>query len=154
MLYGWFYQEILGYLHSLTRNRPQAEDLTQDTFLRAMAHAHQLSKMDKPACKAWLYRTAKNLFLDSVRRRKRETKFLTLTQTYQQDFSEFLVEQILSSLTKEDQQLFRMRYLEGFNASQVGERYGLPPATVRTRLARARQQLKAMIEYQEREPTP
>jgi RNA polymerase sigma-70 factor (ECF subfamily) len=153
MLYGWFYQEILRFLYSLTRNRPQAEDLTQDTFMRAMAHAHQLSAMEKPACKAWLYRTAKNLFLDSVRKQKREQELIAPTLTYQQDFSGLLVEQVLSGLTKEDQQLFRMRYLEGFNANQVAKRCGLPPATVRTRLARARQLLKSMMDNQEGEPT-
>ena len=36
MLYAWFYQEILGYLLSLSGDRPLSEDITQDTFLRAL----------------------------------------------------------------------------------------------------------------------
>ena len=142
MLYGWFYQEILGFLLSLTRSRPQAEDLTQDTFLRAMAHADQLGDMDKAACRAWLYRTARNLFIDGTRRQKKEQELLPQPEAYEQDFSRLLVQDALASLPQEDQAIFRLRYLEGYNASEVGELLGLPSATVRTRLSRARSKLK------------
>lgn len=153
MLYGWFFQEILGFLCSLAKNRAQAEDLTQDTFMRAMAHAHQLSGMDKPACRAWLYTTAKNLFVDSVRKqnKNRQEDFLPEPQAYQQDFSAVLVEQMLKNLSWEDRHFIRLRYLEGYNASQIGQMYNLSPATVRTRLHRAKAQLKEALAQEEGE---
>ncbi len=44
-LYANFFQEISRYLLSLTRNRAEAEDPAQDTFMRAMAHADQFLDM-------------------------------------------------------------------------------------------------------------
>ncbi len=149
MLYGWFYQEILNYLSGLSRNRAQAEDLTQDTFMRAMANAHKLMDMEKAACRAWLYRTAKNLFIDSARRQQREALLLAPPDGYEQDFSAVLIQDALSHLPWEDQRLFRLRYLEGYNASEIGEMYGLPPATVRTRLTRARKKLRDVLDDHE-----
>ena len=44
-----------------------------------------------------------------------------------------------------EQELFRKRYLEGYTAAELGKMYGLPPATVRTRLAKARRYLSQLL---------
>lgn len=48
-------------------------------------------------------------------------------------------------LTPAEQELFRKRYLEGYTAAELGKMYGLPPATVRTRLAKARRYLSQLL---------
>ena len=47
--------------------------------------------------------------------------------------------------TPAEQELFRKRYLEGYTAAELGKMYGLPPATVRTRLAKARRYLSQLL---------
>lgn len=43
---------------------------------------------------------------------------------------------VLALLSGEDRELFRMRYLEGYNASELSEIFHLPPGTIRARLSR------------------
>ena len=52
---------------------------------------------------------------------------------------------LLELLTPAEQELFRKRYLEGYTAAELGKMYGLPPATVRTRLAKARRYLSQLL---------
>lgn len=68
-LYFRYHKEILLYLYSLCGNMQLSEDLCQDTFVKAL-----LSLSDKHKnVRAWLYLVARNLFLNSSRKLKRET---------------------------------------------------------------------------------
>ncbi len=67
LLYKAQYQRLLRFCTSLTKSPAQAEDIVQEAFLRALAHADTLCEMSEAKCLAWLYRTAKNLFIDQVR---------------------------------------------------------------------------------------
>jgi hypothetical protein len=55
-LYACFFREISRYLLSLIRNKAEAEDLTQDTFMRAMAHGNKFLDMSSAQYQDWLYR--------------------------------------------------------------------------------------------------
>ena len=154
MLYAWFFQEILGYLLSLSGDRPLSEDITQDTFLRALRNADTLQDMAKPACRAWLYKTARNMFIDRMRRKKLENGCLPSAEGYEEDFTAIEVREALEALSEEDRELFSLRYLQGWNAAEIGGTFGLPAATVRTRLMRARMTLKkALAEETKQEET-
>ena len=135
-------------LHMLSRPE-EAEDAAQETFLRALSHAEQLMDMDRPACRAWLYRTARNLFVDAMRRTAREAAALPELEpepeTPDPDFAEAEARRLLELLPPAEQELFRKRYLEGYTAAELGKMYGLPPATVRTRLAKARRYLSQLL---------
>jgi len=138
MLYGRFYQEVLRYLLSLSKDLHLSEDITQDTFMRAMRCAYIFADMETPACRAWLYKTARNLFIDKMRRRKKELEASTELPTYEDDLSQVMVNEAIAKLPEPEQALFRMRYMDGYNATQLGEMFDMPPATVRTKLAKAR----------------
>jgi RNA polymerase sigma-70 factor (ECF subfamily) len=67
-IYDQFKTPIFNYIYHLVGNREQADDLTQDTFLKAFK---ALSKMDQNLkVSAWLYRIATNTAYDALRRRK------------------------------------------------------------------------------------
>ena len=63
-LYPLYFDELVRFLSGLLGGRAAAEDAAQETFLRALGHADQLAEMDGPACRAWLYRTAKRICID------------------------------------------------------------------------------------------
>jgi DNA-directed RNA polymerase specialized sigma24 family protein len=67
-LYRQHYRQLLRFCISLTINPAFAEDIVQDAFMRAMAHADLLQDLPEPKCLAWLYKTVRNLFIDQVRR--------------------------------------------------------------------------------------
>ena len=67
-IYDEYKTPIYNYIYHLVGNRDQAEDLTQDTFLKAYK---ALPKMDASLkLSAWLYRIATNTAYDALRRRK------------------------------------------------------------------------------------
>ena len=53
--------------------------------------------------------------------------------------------QLLARLPETERVLIVMRYLQGYNSTQIGQILELPPGTVRTKLASARKHLKEMI---------
>ena len=71
-LYENFWDRLVHYCARLTRDQTRAEDLAQETFLRAMQHAELLAGLNLRQQKAWLFETAHNLFCDQARRVARE----------------------------------------------------------------------------------
>lgn len=139
-LYMDYYEQILRYLVSLSKNYALAEDITQETFLRAMANVNILEELETQKCRAWLYRTAKNIFIDKVRREKKEAE-VEEEGVFEEDFSIVMVEQLCNYLTDEEKAMFWLRYMEGYNATELGEIFNMPPSTIRAKLASAKRKL-------------
>ena len=97
LIYEQFYKPLYLYALSLTGNQQDAEDLLQDTFVKAY-----LSYENKGSIKYWLIVVLKNEFLQQQRKRKRETlnNETDILKT-QQDVLEGLIEQ------EERKQLFK-----------------------------------------------
>lgn len=148
-LYGKFYKEILAYCSAMTKDRAAAEDLVQETYMRAMTHWEDLEDLSRGQCRAWLYKTARNLFIDQARKQSRETpaeeEQLALA-AFQEDLSQAAVTQLIARLPDSEKALFTMRYFEGYNSKELGEIFDLPPATIRSRLASAKRRLREWIE--------
>ena len=145
-LYAQHFEALAGFCTMLCRDREKGLDLAQETFLRALEHGEQLAPLGQEQRRAWLYRTAKNLFLDETRRNARFLKRQQILYDGEAEeesgFSQTETELLLLRLPADVRTLFRLRYLEGYNAAELGEMFDMPPATVRTKLSRARQMLK------------
>ena len=143
-LYTDFYEQLLGWCTALVHSRAAAEDLVQETFLRAMGHLGDLEVLGRVQRRAWLYRTAKNLLIDRSRRQARETcveeEQLALTP-FEEDLSAVAVGQLIARLPETERTLFSMRAFAGYNATELGKLFHLSPSTVRSRLASARRKL-------------
>ena len=148
-LYGKFYKEIITYCTAMTKNRASAEDLVQETYLRAFTHWEDLEVLSRGQSRAWLYKTARNLFIDQARKQSRETpmkdEYFPLA-AFEEDLSQAAVAQLIGCLPEGEKALFTMRYFEGYNARELGEIFALPAATVRSRLASAKRRLREWIE--------
>ena len=142
-LYEKYHAELIRWCRRMTQNESAAEDLVQEAFYRALHHTQALDGMDLAQGRAWLYRTVKNLFVDRFRRERREAVMAELPEEARYtDYGELENAQLLSGLPEEERILFTMRYLEGYNSRELGELFGIPPATVRMRLASARKHLQ------------
>jgi len=148
----------------LTRNAADAEDLIQETFLRAYRAFHQFEPGTN--LKAWLYRILTNTFINSYRKRQREPQ--TISDDEVEDwylFSKMSEEgmepsaeaAVLESLPDEDVQealsslpeQFRMAVLladvEGFSYKEIADIMGVPIGTVMSRLHRGRKALEKRL---------
>ncbi len=143
-LYTDYYNKILWYCLSLSGTNPSiAEDIVQETFVKALKNAHILNELTEGQCSSWLYKTAKNIFIDNVRRMANAPKpDHVLFQ--EDDLSVIIVRQLSNQLPANERTLFWMRYIEGYNSTELGEIFDLSPSTVRARLASARVKVSKM----------
>ncbi len=146
-LYQKYETELLRWCQGITGSRQTAEELVQETWLRSIEHTGQLESLGEKQCRSWLYRTARNLYIDRIRRTVRETVMFPLPESGggRQAFEETEWRCLLESLPVEEGRVFAMRYLMGYNSRQIGELLSLPPGTVRFRLSSARKHLRKMI---------
>jgi RNA polymerase sigma-70 factor (ECF subfamily) len=131
-----------------TANTWHAEDLTQDTFLRAWQHYHQLSGWEPAAQRAWLVRTLRNLTTDEWRRaRLAETAPVAdqVSDGATQTDLRLDVANALRGLAELDRDIVLLRYVEGMNSREIGEALGMPEGTVRRRLSESRTALAGSL---------
>lgn len=143
------YPMLLRYCTGLTGCEADAQDLAQEAVLRALTHPDALADASSGQCRSWLYKTARNLWIDRLRKAARETptpdEQLTLA-AFEPDLSAVAVQQLICRLPPQEQALFRLRYFEQVDSTQLGEWFDLPPSTVRARLASARKRLRRWLE--------
>jgi RNA polymerase sigma-70 factor (ECF subfamily) len=123
-----------------------ARDLTQDVFLR-------VSRATVPAggngeVTSWLFRIARNLAVDHHRSRQRHPDPSPLvdrgTAGAPQDVG-LAVNEALDSLADVDRDVFLMREVAGLGYEEIANACGLTPDAVRSRIHRARLQLRNML---------
>ena len=148
-LYIKYQKELLAYCKAMTKSKSSAEDLVQETYLRAFTHWEDVEDLSTNQCRAWLYKTARNLYIDQVRKQVRETpteeETLALA-SFEEDLSRAAVAQLIARLPDGERTLFLLRYFEGYNSKELGELFELPAATVRSRLASAKRRLRQWIQ--------
>ena len=148
-IYGAFYRDLLAYCQAMTKSRSPAEDLVQETYLRALTHWEDVESLSRSQCRSWLYKTARNLYIDQMRKLSRETpeeEDKLALASFEEDLTQAAVLQLVGRLPGTERTLFSMRYFEGYNARELGELFELPAATVRSRLASAKRRLRQWIE--------
>lgn len=148
-LYEDHYKELVTYGTRMSGDKVLAEDLVQETFVRALMNTEVVDDLSPSKQRAWLYRTLKNLFFDRYRR-------IILENEYEQNWQpEYLEDQgmqeienamLLQCLKPEDRAIFQLRYFDGYSAEEISQMMNLPPGTVRSKLSRCRKHLKQNIE--------
>ncbi len=148
-LYESHYQELLRYADSACKQEAEAEDLTQEVFLKALQNYDTLADLGPSQRRAWLYRTLKNELCDRYRHAKLEQRYTReLTEDTlapEPGMEQVETAMVLQTLTAQDRLLFTLRYLEGYTASEISQMLQIPPGTVRSRLSRCRTLLKHQL---------
>ena len=147
-LYERCFKELVAYGTRLCGSRELAEDLAQETFVKALVNTATLEDLSTGQRRAWLYRTFKNLFVDTYRRAVREQQSVQdLAPAAWEDPALQNVEtrSFLQTVSPEDRTLFTMRYMEGYTAREIAQMFQLPEGTVRSRLSRCRTRLKKQL---------
>ncbi|HEY2787304.1 MAG TPA: sigma-70 family RNA polymerase sigma factor [Fimbriiglobus sp.] len=146
------YQGLYRYAYRLTGSAADAEDLTQETFGKAMARLSQLREKDK--AKGWLFRILRNAYLHRVRDDKRSKVipldgFADVAQPEPEPRSWEIDSERLQHALCELDESFRtpliLFYFEEFSYKDIADQLDLPIGTVMSRLARAKAYLKAKL---------
>lgn len=141
---------LFRFCYHLTGNLLSAEELAQDTFLKALGHIRSLKEPEK--IYPWLFKVARNLFIDLTRTpehkltqlqdqgdEKTENFFKNLPDDTQSEGETALaVRQALSRLKPEDRTILILVDHEEYSYEEAAETLGIATAALRFRLARAR----------------
>ncbi len=140
----------------LTGNQHDAEDLTQETFMRVF---RSLNKYKAGTFQGWLHRITTNLFLDMVRHRTK-IRMEALPEDYdrvpgnertpEQEFDVANLDPVLQSALDELSPDFRVAIVlcdvVGMSYDEIADTLGVKMGTVRSRIHRGRSQMREMLE--------
>ena len=147
----------------ILRNDAEAEDVVQDTYVRAFTHLEQFR--GDSSLSTWLSRIAMNEALGRLRRQRPGVELSSLDKVPQAQIIPFplassddpeksmaqreiqhVVEHAIDELPEPFRLIFITRVIEGMNVEETAEILGLKPETVKTRLHRARNLLRDNVE--------
>ncbi|HEX8497121.1 MAG TPA: RNA polymerase sigma factor SigE [Actinomycetales bacterium] len=147
--------------YRLTGNVHDAEDLTQEVFVRVF---RSLSSYTPGTFEGWLHRITTNLFLDQVRRKKR-IRFDALaddaaermpgrepdpSRAYEDTHMDDDVQAALDALSPDFRAAVVLCDIEGLSYEEVAATLGIKLGTVRSRIHRGRSQLRAALAHRRR----
>lgn len=153
-------RRVFALIYRIVGNVADAQDLTQDTFIKALQRKDQLKDTDKAA--QWLGRVASNTAIDFLRRKSRVnfTEIDALLEPLPDPMSrradvEMLrseeavyLDECLGALSVRERTALVLRDVEDMPAHEVAAVLGCSPATVRSHIANARTKFRAI--YQKR----
>jgi len=157
-LFARYSAAVFGYLHRMSGDRHLAEDLTSETFYRAM-RALDGFRGDS-SMKTWLLRIARNLYLDRKKRDERSSSLEDLEEKGMvtaagdadpesqliRDEESKAVWQALRALPEDDRSILLLSAQEELSCREIAEVLGLSVTAVKTRIFRARRKLAGLLD--------
>jgi RNA polymerase sigma-70 factor (ECF subfamily) len=137
---------VFRYLCRILGHSDAARDLTQEVFLRAArAGVPETSAIGR---KAWVFRIARNLALNHARDTRRRPAIVELGDRHAPATQELAaaIHQALAAITDVERDVFLMREIGGLSYEEIAAACDLTPDAVRSRLHRARQQLRELLD--------
>jgi RNA polymerase sigma-70 factor, ECF subfamily len=135
------------YARALTRDTDTADDIVQDTLVRALRSEHLFHGGD---VRAWLYTILTNLNRNRLRSISRRPILTSIKDSDAAlagpDTGSRDIARALDDLAEEQRSALLLVVLEGLTYREVAEVQGVPIGTVMSRLARARLQIKAYLD--------
>ncbi len=148
-LYEYHYKKLVAYGTRMSGSRELAEDLVQETFVKALINTSTVMDLSPSKQRAWLFRTFKNLFFDRCRRAVLECEYVQNWQPESAEdpgIQEIENTMLLQSIHPQDRAIFQLRYFDGYSAEEIAQMMNLPPGTIRSKLFRCRKLLKQNLE--------
>ena len=151
-LYAEHAGPLLRYaLHLTSGDRQRAEDIVQETLLRAWQHPEAIA--DRPA-RPWLFAVARNLAIDNYRARSarpREVGEAALDTVPAPDAADralesWAVADALAELRSDHQRVLLETYYRGKSVNEAAAALGIPPGTVKSRTFYALRALRLALE--------
>lgn len=139
--------DLYRYAFMLCRNRAMAEDLVQETFMRAWRFLDRLR--DERKVKSWLMTTLRREFARQFERYQPifdEVELEQIAGTQGIDPEVLALRREIVKLPEKYREVLVLQVIGGYTGEEMAAMLELPRATVNTRLFRARQQLRGILD--------
>lgn len=150
-LYQQTRSAVFTYTLSLLRNQADANDATQDTYLKIRAAAHLYHPAGKPM--AWIFTIARNICLMKIRQQKHYASFELEEDTPMLDFDQIedledrmVLQTAFRVLSKEECQIVFLHAVTGYKHRQISEILQIPLSTVLSKYNRSLKKLRSALE--------
>lgn len=147
-IFQQFNKDLLAYIYIMCDSRQLSEDVVQETFVRATVNQELLKTLHNNQVKSWLYRTARNIYIDTVRAgtlRESPDDDIPESMEESEDYSRIEWSQLLEELPGRQGVIMYMRYVEGYTAEDIGKILEMPSGTVRYEISMARKTLRTSM---------
>lgn len=168
-LLGRYQRPVFSLIYRMLRDREQAEDLAQETFVRVFNHIDRYDPKYKFS--SWIFKIATNLTIDHIRKKEVATVSIdgsryavtsdeieasTITVASDDENPEELleakelgesIEEAIGGLRAEYRTAILLRHVEGREYQEIADIMGLPLGTVKTFIHRARNELRGKLQH-------
>lgn len=148
---------LLRFLGNMLQDRDAAQDVAQETFVKAFLAIKQYQGRYDASFSSWLFTIARNSCLDAIRKRKRKAE---LFQEENDDLAEYqdettpaerhstgrMLERALNQLGVKHKMAFELVLVEGFTYEEAADIMQASPGTIRSRVHHARNKLKEKLQ--------
>jgi RNA polymerase sigma-70 factor (ECF subfamily) len=158
--FGDYLDGLYGYAMALSRNSAEAEDLVQETCLRALRAIGRLR--DDGSVKSWLFTILRNIWFNHLRQRRTAPDLVELDADgngihepadaapdpltgYVNTFEREQVRAAIQRLPLEFREIIILREYEELSYQEIATLLNCPQGTVMSRLSRARSKLRALL---------
>lgn len=149
------YTKLYRMAYAWTQTTDMAEDLVQETMLKSIENQHQLQNL--PEMGPWLCKIMHNAYMDKLRYQKKwafaDTEEIDLHQSAQcceEAFSnkqtELTIHAAIGCLTDQQRQVVTLIDMQGYSYQETAEILDVPVGTIMSRLSRAREKLKSLLQ--------
>lgn len=152
LLYKQYCDGMYGVAMRFVKNPDDAEDVLQDSFIKAFQRIHQFK--GEVTFGAWLKRIVVNRSIDFLKSKHQQTvelneSYLNVAEdddwTIEDGVSLSTVKQAIQSLSEKYRYVVQLFLVEGYDHSEIGQILGISDTASRTRLLRGKAQLKEIL---------
>lgn len=142
-----FGPRLLRAAFCMSGDQTDAEDLIQETFMRAFNSAERFQ--GKSAVYTWLYGIMRNVHLDRLRKKMKTPKHANVEDVevvdkrkFREDTKVEVIRHEMNQLDRSTAEVIKMRYFDKLSVEEIAEKLGVASGTVKSRLFHARNKLK------------
>jgi RNA polymerase sigma-70 factor (ECF subfamily) len=143
-------QDVFRYAFWLCRDRTMAEELSQETFMRAWKSIDSLQ--DDKAAKSWLFTIVRRENARQYERKRLDTvddpdfeRVEAFRPEYDTSTEAFVLRRALEALPEEYREPLVLQVIGGYSTDEIADQLGIKAGAVMTRLFRARKKLREML---------
>jgi RNA polymerase sigma-70 factor (ECF subfamily) len=150
IVWNHFCDQLCSFVRARVPDEDTAEDILQDVFVRIHAKADTLRDISK--LESWVYQIARNAIIDYYRSRRTTVELPQMLGSWEDADEDDLatelsadVREMVEALPEPYRQALTLTYYEGLSQKELAKRLGISYSGAKSRVQRAREQVKDML---------